>query len=519
MFQTALAIVLITIISRQNPCDHRSVLFQRLLYTGLLWAGFDLIMEINRLFLPSDTGFRLYGLLSFMFLFFPAVAMQLSLSLIRDLSRREKNMILAPFFLLYLVILIFPELSTARTFGIPGGYEGRIAPWNLAFKLLGVGASLGCVGLLILRSQNETDAMVRKEKQLLALGAFLFICGIMVSQGVKHVNPGLPWFANLATCLFSFSAFVSLKKYGRVLSGQTLFETLVKISPSGIAHIRGMEMIWANTSMMGLLKTDKDHMDDIRGIFHVDQPLGISRDAIISGIAQGKLDSRVVYVKNKSEDSHACLINCAPLEKNRPENGVLMILTDVSEEDRIRKKLFSLNQTLEKMAHMDGLTNLANRRQFDRVLDREWQRTKRSGRPLSLVILDVDCFKRYNDLYGHPAGDDCLKRVAQEIRSPLNRPGDLACRYGGEEFGLILPETEGEGALKLSEQIRSRVQDLGITHEDSFAAGVVTLSAGVACITDFPGMTPEDLVRRADKALYLAKKGGRNRTEVFKFRV
>ena len=515
MFQTALAILLISLICRHNPEDHRSVIFQRLMYTGLTWAGFDLVMTLNQIFLPPETAFRMYGVLSCLFLFFPPIAIQLSLSLIRELSRREKNLILAPYAALYIMILLFPQFSSASTFGITGGFSDGLPPWNTAFKVLSFGAPLTSVLVLLVHSFRETEIVVKKEKQLLALGAILFMMGLVLSQMMKNAFPGLPWFANLSSTLLSFSAFLSLKKYGRVLSGQTLFETTVKISPSGISHIRDMRMIWTNSSMQQLLNRDAGPIADIREIFHNAQPDGITRDDIIQGIKTGNLKSRMVYVSNGSGHAQACLINCAPLEKNRPENGVLMILTDVSEENRIRSELVDLNKQLEKMAHKDGLTGIANRREFDRVLAKEWQRARRNGHPLSLVLFDVDFFKRFNDLYGHPAGDICLKQVAEEIHNSASRPGDLAARFGGEEFSLILPETDTTGAVQITDRIRDHIRALRIPHKDSDVAGVVTISAGIVSVADFDSVSPEELVRRADQALYRAKETGRDRAEVF----
>ncbi|HCY84628.1 MAG TPA: hypothetical protein DHV36_05780 [Desulfobacteraceae bacterium] len=515
LFQTALAILLISLICRHNPDDHRSVIFQRLMYAGLTWAGFDLIMTLNQIFLPGEDAFRMYGVLSIMFLLFPPMAIQLSFSLIRELSRREKNLILAPYVMLYLIILLFPQFGSAATFGIPGGFSGGLPPWNTAFKVLSLAAPLASVMVLLIHASRETERVVKKEKQLLALGGILFMLGLALSQVLKNTLPGLPWFANLSSTLFSFSAFLSLKKYGRVLSGQTLFETTVKISPFGISHIRDMRMIWTNSSMQQLLNRDAGSIADIREIFHNDQPDGITRDDIIKGINAGNLQSRMVYVTNGAGQAQACLINCAPLEKNRPENGVLMILTDVSEENRIRSELVDLNRQLEKMAHIDGLTGIANRRQFDRVLEKEWHRACRNRHPLSLVLFDVDFFKRFNDLYGHPTGDICLKQVAAEIRKSASRPGDLAARFGGEEFSLILPETDSRGAAQIADRIRERIRTLHIPHKDSDVAGVVTISSGIVSAAEFDALSPAELVRRADEALYRAKALGRDRTEIF----
>ncbi len=166
---------------------------------------------------------------------------------------------------------------------------------------------------------------------------------------------------------------------------------------------------------------------------------------------------------------------------------------------------------LEYYVNIDGLTSIANRRRFDQFLQHEWNRALRNGHPLSLVMMDVDFFKRYNDRYGHTAGDDCLICVARALQHVMKRAVDLVARYGGEEFAAILPETPAEGACKVAERIRQAVMDIGIPHMDNEAAAQVTLSLGVATMVPQRELEPGDLIRAADQALYAAKKAGRNR--------
>lgn len=170
------------------------------------------------------------------------------------------------------------------------------------------------------------------------------------------------------------------------------------------------------------------------------------------------------------------------------------------------------NQKLRLLASLDGLTQVANRRRFDEYLDQEWRRMKREKMPLSLIICDVDYFKLYNDNYGHQAGDDCLKKIAQTIRQALNRPGDLVARYGGEEFAIILPNTNPEGAVTVAENIRLEVQNLHILHSQSHISEFVTISLGVASMIPQAEKSPEELISLADQALYHAKNQQRNCT-------
>lgn len=174
------------------------------------------------------------------------------------------------------------------------------------------------------------------------------------------------------------------------------------------------------------------------------------------------------------------------------------------------QQLEAANQELQRLATSDGLTEVANRRKFDQYLEQEWRRLRREGEPLSLILCDVDFFKRYNDTYGHIAGDECLRRVACAISSAVRRPADLVARYGGEEFAAILPNTDAHGGLYVAEAIRSAVRALQLPHPKSTAAGTVTLSLGVSCTIPDCDTSPAQLIAAADRALYQAKRDGRD---------
>jgi diguanylate cyclase (GGDEF)-like protein len=179
-------------------------------------------------------------------------------------------------------------------------------------------------------------------------------------------------------------------------------------------------------------------------------------------------------------------------------------------------ELARLNRQLDRIAHQDALTGIPNRRSFDLAGEREWEIALREQKPLSLLLLDVDFFKRYNDTYGHEGGDHCLQAVAQAIRGAMQRPADLAARYGGEEFVVLLPDTDADGAAEVAARILQAVDERRLEHASSSVAPHVTVSIGVTTQTPTPGQPLADALRQADQALYQAKENGRHGYRVFR---
>ncbi|MCW6052436.1 diguanylate cyclase [Lyngbya sp. CCAP 1446/10] len=192
-------------------------------------------------------------------------------------------------------------------------------------------------------------------------------------------------------------------------------------------------------------------------------------------------------------------------------DGFSVTIRDITARKQIELALQDANQKLEELVNIDGLTQVANRRCFNNRLQSEWQRLARENQPLSLILLDVDKFKSYNDYYGHLAGDDCLIRIGQTLQKVVRRPTDLAARYGGEEFVILLPNTDLEGGIKVAQNIQEEIHNLAIPHAESDVKEIVTVSLGISSVIPTLEVQPDTLVAFADKALYDAKQQGRDR--------
>jgi diguanylate cyclase (GGDEF)-like protein/PAS domain S-box-containing protein len=260
---------------------------------------------------------------------------------------------------------------------------------------------------------------------------------------------------------------------------------------------------YAPEEMIGVKPVNMAHPDDAPRLALVFQTLlggGAERQSIINRIRHRS--GRWIWVE-------AQFRTLREADSGRI-TGIIGALRDISARKAVEDELAEANRRLQTLAGQDSLTGLANRRAFDEALAKEYRRAEREKKTLSLVILDVDRFKAFNDHYGHPAGDACLRQIGAVIAETARRPGDVAARYGGEEFVMLLPDTDEAGAELIAERIRRAVLALEIPHLAN-ARGLVTVSVGVAALALAGGDgSPDGLVEDADRALYCAKECGRN---------
>ncbi len=219
-------------------------------------------------------------------------------------------------------------------------------------------------------------------------------------------------------------------------------------------------------------------------------------------------DIPVIFISSMNEhEDEAKGLACGAIDYiNKPINAAIV-------KSRIANhlELKHARDILKRQATIDTLTGLANRRRFDEFLLQEWRLMQRESKPLSLIMIDIDYFKQFNDCYGHPAGDDCLRQVALAMKETISRPIDLLARYGGEEFVCVLPNTDEQGVLYVAENLRNCVEMLAIPHEKSAVNSGVTISLGCATLVPNSEQRIADFIKTADYGLYQAKETGRNK--------
>ncbi len=340
------------------------------------------------------------------------------------------------------------------------------APTGGAAALAG-GLGLALLGVLLLLGRGVMRQLLSDEyeRQALEMGHECLkeaIEALPLGVAVYDQHDRLVLFNESATDMAPY-------RYGGELIGQT-FEAIIRrsLERGAIADALGREEEWLRERLAG------------RG--QLSRPLLRSRS-----------DGRWMHL----------------YEISTPSGCLVMARLDVTELVQKSMALERSNQQLERLSATDGLTGLANRRQFDQHLYAEWQRSMRSRQPISLLLLDIDHFKRYNDHYGHLAGDACLRQVASILYDCAQRSGELVARYGGEEFALLLPGADADVAMTVAQRCMDEMARARIPHADSPVADSLTISIGVATVVANQELVPESLVRCADDALYRVKNGGR----------
>lgn len=256
----------------------------------------------------------------------------------------------------------------------------------------------------------------------------------------------------------------------------------------------------------------QDLCDDVviaTAFFHIHLPI---HENILS-----RETARLVLVFRREEDDWKIVHSGISIPFGLAKDGEIYPMTTLLERNLELEKLVEertlalaeANKKLEVQSNTDGLTDIANRRGFDHMLEQEWNRGQRAGTPLALIMLDVDYFKRFNDHYGHLAGDACLRSISRVLAQAGRRAGEIVARYGGEEFVVLLPNSSEQHARETARHIQQKVWSLALPHVESIH-GIVTVSFGVACLLPCAQLSPEDLLRHADAALYRAKQSGRN---------
>ncbi len=281
----------------------------------------------------------------------------------------------------------------------------------------------------------------------------------------------------------------------------------------------------ANISVLNrLLRDDYQILFAANGPDAIELALSQNPDLLLLDIMMPGMDGCAVCVKLKNDDRSKNIpiifvtaLGAVEHETIGLELGAVDYITKPINPGilRLRVKnhleLKAQRDFLADLSCRDGLTGIANRRRFDEYMEQEWRRAIRTQSPFSLILGDIDCFKPFNDHYGHAAGDECLKKVSKTMAGTLDRPADLIARYGGEEFVGVLPDTDHDGAVNSAKKINNAVYQLQIPHAHSSVADCVTISLGVVTTIPTRNRSSVEIIKNVDEVLYVAKKEGRNR--------
>jgi diguanylate cyclase (GGDEF)-like protein/PAS domain S-box-containing protein len=298
-----------------------------------------------------------------------------------------------------------------------------------------------------------------------------------------------------------------------------LFQSIYEKAPIGVALLDSTgRPIISNLKLQEMLGYSENELSSMTFSDFSDSEDATTNMALLDDLINGKIESYQLEKRYYRKDGELIWgdVTSALFSSTDPQSFfVIGMVADITKRKMAEQQLKKAYQEMEYLSNRDGLTNIANRRYFDQYLSSEWHRATRNSKLLSLIILDIDFYKPFNDTYGHLAGDNCLKQIAKILEESVNRSTDVAARYGGEEFAVILPETDLCGANVVANRILTAISALQIPHKGSHINKFVTVSIGVA--TTMPDMAsePVDLINKTDKALYQAKQNGRNRVALY----
>jgi diguanylate cyclase (GGDEF)-like protein/PAS domain S-box-containing protein len=347
--------------------------------------------------------------------------------------------------------------------------------------------------MLVARGYEEVIAPWRAEAmwRMSMVGALTAIIGIMGMLMIRELNS-------------------RQRLLSAVMARETEFRLLAEASNDMVTRIDfDGTLTYVSPASLRVLGWAPDALVGGHALAGLDTGDRTAVEALVAKLRRGEISQAMIAYRTRHRTTGTVWLESSLSVTRDPSsgrvNGVVAISRDVTEHKQ-------LEGHLSRLATLDGLTGLANRRFLDDRAEREMQLARRADHPISLLLIDADHFKAFNDTYGHLAGDHCLQQIAAVIQGHATRPGDLAARYGGEEFALLLAETDRAGAHVVADRIRHGIEELALPHSGNSASEFVTVSIGVATVP--PGMstsTVKDLVRLADHALYAAKDAGRNR--------
>lgn len=361
---------------------------------------------------------------------------------------------------------------------------------------------------------------LRSWKQLFALnivGMLIVTLSLYVNIPDKTVLPKLyltQWTVSMIGGLFAYYGMMYIRRTNRLLveleESEERYRRLVQLSPDGILVSAGGVITLANEAALAVLGLQTR-------VKVIGKPLtAFARKEWLNEVSPGTDSAQepvTVIAETRFQRADGTEVDVETSRTNISYRGTTALLVhfrDITMRKEAEERMKSANRLLQDLSNMDGLTGVANRRCFDETIRQDWEKCRTERIPFSLIMFDLDEFKAFNDTYGHQRGDFCLQEAAKAAKEAVKQPGAIVARYGGEEFAVILPGVDADAAYRSAEEVRAAIQSLHIPHAGSKVSEAVTISVGVSTMTQEAAVTPEELIKAADEALYEAKRAGRN---------